>query len=277
METANLLLASACSGMFSRLFVHPADTIRAKIMTSSSQAATIRSVLVATWRSEGFHGFYRGFGVTMLMQGPAVATYLTTYEKAKGEIVRRTDLHTGSPMVHLLAGITAETLSCIFWVPMEVLKQRMQVGQGSSTVSIMSNIIKEQGPLGLYRGYWLTIGVFGPYAMFYWMTYERLKENMRQFRQRATLGSGEILASAAISAGLGAALTTPLDVVKTQLQTGTADHGNLFAALGSIVRTQGLRGLFRGLTARVLWVAPQTSLTMASFERIKRFLVGESG
>lgn len=110
-------------------------------------------------------------------------------------------------------------------------------------------------------------------------------------------------ASGVLSGGLAALLTTPFDVVKTRRQVeasrgpgaGTAaaqvasagehvakaaarpaaaavaEHGTL-GSLSCIARTEGLRGLFAGVTARVAKVAPSCAIMIASYELGKRFL-----
>ncbi len=51
---------------------------------------------------------------------------------------------------------------------MEVLKNKQQSGRFSlktSTSSLVKQIIQEDGFRGLFRGYWLCLGVFVPYTV----------------------------------------------------------------------------------------------------------------
>ena len=82
----------------------------------------------------------------------------------------------GGPLIHMAAGLTAESVSAVFWVPMEVLKQRMQVGgQMRGAAEVLRDLLRREGPRALFKGYALTVGVFGPYAMVYFVGYERFK------------------------------------------------------------------------------------------------------
>lgn len=68
-------------------------------------------------------------------------------------------------------------------------------------------------------------------------------------------------------------LTTPFDVVKTRLATGVVPAGTpVFAAMKGVVASEGLKGLFAGVQARVLMSALFGGVGFASFEACKRQL-----
>lgn len=216
-----------------------------------------------------------------MMQAPAVATYLSTYDEAKRQLSSVTPLQPSSPALHLMSGLVAETVSAVFWVPMEVIKQRAQVRPGalsaaSSTV-IARDLLLNEGMRGLFKGYGLTIGVFGPYAMLYFAAYERFK----LIAARENKGNTDRLPTSTVafcSSGAGAiagGVTTPLDVIKTRIQTqgdknvGTGYRSTVHA-ISVIAREEGLRGFWKGLSARVLWIMPGTAITFTTFESLKQ-------
>lgn len=290
---ASLLMASAVAGCVSRTFVHPLDTIRSRLMVSTSKSATFRSITRDLVQSDGLRGLYRGFGVSVVMQAPAVATFLTTYDWAKARLSQHGSLSTTSPIVHLASGLVAETVSAVFWVPMEVVKQRAQVRRGAINAATSSVIVRDllvrEGPRALFKGYGLTVGVFGPYSMLYFMGYEKLKSKAACLVYNDSSATNKLptpfVAGCAASAGaVAAACTTPLDVIKTRLQTqgdmhvGDVGHsarhnayrGTLHAAR-SIAIHDGINGFFRGISARVLWIMPNTAITMSVFEFLKSY------
>lgn len=285
----SLLLASAASGALSRCVVHPLDTLRARLMVRSGSeslglAASARAIIA----SDGIRGLYRGFGVSVVMQAPAVATYLTSYERAKTGLAERTGASQRHPGVHLGAGFIAETISAVFWVPMEVVKQRAQVRPGgvasATSVTIVKDLLQHEGPRALFRGYALTVGVFGPYSMVYFVGYERFKEMWAQKLEveEKTLPLPAVAASASCAGAIAAAVTCPLDVIKTRIQTqgdvsrridgvrGGPMYTSTWHAAKTIAREEGLRAFSRGISARVLWIMPGTAITMSSFEYLKK-------
>lgn len=86
---------------------------------------------------EGIRGFYKGLGASLIFTGPAITLYLTSYEFCKNRLINfghsfkndsflsRT-LGGETVLVHLVSGLFAESVSCIFWVPHDVLKERLQ-------------------------------------------------------------------------------------------------------------------------------------------------------
>lgn len=290
-----LLSASAAAGCFSRCFVHPMDTLRSRLMVSTTSQKTLMGAFREVISSDGARGLYRGFGISIVMQAPAVATYLSTYDEAKERITRATSLSPTSPAVHLVSGLVAETVSAVFWVPMEVIKQRAQVRAGAmsaaSSTIIARDLMINEGPKALFKGYGLTLGVFGPYAMIYFAAYEKFKLTASNTSKITPISVDDLPTStvavcASAAGALAGACTTPLDVIKTRMQTqgdavalttqSAADGGKVtyrstWHAARVIAAEEGLRGFFKGLSARVLWIMPGTAITFSTFEFLKKY------
>lgn len=68
------------------------------------------------------------------------------------------------------------------------------------------------------------------------------------------------------SGSVAAASTTPFDVIRTRLQVQQSGPQRLYLhpadALVKIVASEGVLGLFQGISARVLWLAPTTAITI---------------
>lgn len=278
----SLLLASAFAGTLSRSIVHPLDTLRSRLMVSTSATSNLQKALSEVIRTDGLKGLYRGFGISVAMQAPAVATYLSTYDYSKYNISSQTGISDKNPFIHLGSGLIAETVSAVFWVPMEVIKQRAQVRTGGMAVAssavIARDLLAHEGPRALFKGYGLTVGVFGPYSMIYFVAYERLKQIAGKASRTSELSTGAVATSAALAGAVAAAFTTPLDVVKTRLQTqgdiargGVQGYNGTWDACKMIARQEGAKGFLRGISARVLWIMPGTAITMSTFEFLKSY------
>jgi len=74
-----------------------------------------------------------------------------------------------------------------------------------------------------------------------------------------------------ISGSLAGFTTTPFDVVKTRIMTSrvAADTRDMKTVLGSILKEQGLRGLFAGAGPRAAWWFAVCSVFFATFERVR--------
>jgi hypothetical protein len=231
-EAIATMLGSTLSGMISRIPCHPLDTIKARIQSGeySGGKSNVWQAGRTIVRAEGAMALYRGFGVTFWMSAPASCVYFSSYEAAK-------DAFGGGVMAHLGAGLLAEALSCTLYVPIDVVKERMQVQGGrprgggtpyyASARDAFSQILSKEGVRGLYRGYGATLAAFGPFSALYFACYEALRSRALVWDKNSAGGgrgggSLPLWLQATVAAGAGAvasAATAPLDLVKLRLQT----------------------------------------------------------
>jgi len=321
-------LGSAAAGIVSRIFTHPLDTAKARLqanynqLDSSSTSKVPRyrgtvDVLVRTFRSEGLAGLYRGFGAILVGGTPGTVAYLCSYELFKNEL---TKIHSslssntkvagdskkeggGEFMVHFASGMLAETVVCVVYVPVDVVKERMQVQHGQSRSNYQGSwdafktIMRTEGFSGIYRGYAATLGSFGPYSAFYFVFYERLKKLAREniAKQEQEISSlddieipfSHIVACSASAGALAAWMTSPVDMAKLRLQVQRGSLANSTAVVGGeknhtlytsafdclrkVYREQGVSALFRGSGARVIHSVPAITITMTCYEMFKNY------
>jgi len=302
------MMASALSGAMARVPCHPIDTIKARLQTQTwiKGSGTVYRNFVhglgEIWRAEGLRGLYRGFGPTVLGSIPASCVYFTAYELTKSELGKH--FSGDSPFfVHLAGGMIAETVSCVLWVPIDVVKERMQIQslpKGSSAAELklaqghgfysggadaMRSIWRTEGLAGFYRGYGATVLSFGPFSALYFTFYEQLKRKIeRSYFDRAQetyvsqMPTSVFLFCGAV-AGAGASFfTNPLDLVKLRMQVQRQSGREVPSAerylhtgdgLVKLARSEGMPGMLRGVGARMAFHAPATAIGMALFEKLK--------
>lgn len=290
------MLASATASMLSRIPCHPLDTIKAKLQVGARGG--LWGVLRHTLRTEGLRGLYRGFGAAFVGSGPAGCLYFTTYELAKKGLLSVGPVGQSPFLAHFGAGLLAELVSCALWVPIDVVKERMQVqstlaaGKPSyaytGDLHAAATILRTEGLRGLYRGYGATVLSFGPFSALYFVYYEQLKGLAEAFSTSAStkrpppegstttpLSFGAVLACSATAASLAALCTNVLDMAKLRMQVERAGgertfgYTNVFHGVARIVSDEGWRGIFRGAGARIAFQAPTTAIALAAFERLK--------
>jgi Mitochondrial carrier protein len=251
------ILSSAIAGIVGRICTHPLDTMKAVMQAPESRYCTIPEV----WRQSSWRSLYRGLSVALVGGTPGTILYLTSYEQLKGDST--------SFSIHFMAGMTAEALACSIYVPVDVIKERLQVGMYKTPTMALSTIFANDGAiLTLYRGYWATLASFGPYSAFYFLLYEESKRLVRKYHQCNQLSFWWILACSAGSGATASFITSPLDLVKLRLQLkdkGKVRDG-MWNELTQVYRSSGLQGLFRGAGARVLHFVPATTIAMTTYE-----------
>ena len=77
-------LSGICGSSFGKFFVHPIDTIKAKLQVQrydrNGNRSIINSIFKETMRVEGIKGLYRGFGISLFGSMPAAGLYFGSYE-----------------------------------------------------------------------------------------------------------------------------------------------------------------------------------------------------
>mmetsp|Transcript_57536 Transcript_57536/g.130369 ORF Transcript_57536/g.130369 Transcript_57536/m.130369 type:complete len:305 (-) Transcript_57536:238-1152(-) len=285
--------SSCVAGLVGRVFCHPLDTLKARLQAEGPAITggriSMLGVAKSTFLSEGIRGFYRGFSAVAIGGTPATCIYLTSYEISKASLEGATGAKSGA-LIHLTSGLLAETISCIVFVPVDVVKERLQVqrpasvgGIGpvpySSSYDALRTIVRTEGLKGIYRGYFATLASFGPFSALYFGFYEHFKRSV-QGQQERELGPAITLGCASFSGALAAWVTSPLDMAKLRMQVergkknskgnkGPPKYTTMAKSLKHILRSEGVAGLWRGSVARMVFTAPNTAITMAVYEKVK--------
>uniref|UniRef100_A0A6N2N2G8 Uncharacterized protein n=1 Tax=Salix viminalis TaxID=40686 RepID=A0A6N2N2G8_SALVM len=282
----------AIAGAFGEGMMHPVDT------KPKSLLQMVRAVAV----TDGARGFYRGVTPGITGSLATGATYFGFIESAK-KWIEESHPRLGGLWAHFIAGAVGDTLGSFVYVPCEVMKQRMQVqgsraswnstiikdsisrksgkqnyGYYSGMFQAGSSILKEQGPRGLYAGYWSTLARDVPFAGLMVMLYEALKDLTEYGKQiwipsldHHINSSVEGLFLGGLAGGFSAYLTTPLDVIKTRLQVqgSIIRYSGGLDAIRRIWMIEGVKGLFRGSVPRITWYIPASALTFMAVEFLR--------
>jgi hypothetical protein len=114
--------------MVGRIFCHPIDTVKARLQASTASRQSFFGLLkLHNLSLSHVRGLYRGLGVSMLGSAPATCLYLTSYEVSKDSLQNIDVFRENPSLLYLGAGMLAEAFSCVLWVPIDVIKERMQV------------------------------------------------------------------------------------------------------------------------------------------------------
>jgi len=288
-------LAGALSGGLSRIPLHPIDTIKTRQQASTSRVpSALAAEAISILRNEGVRALYRGFGVAVVAGAPASCLYFTSYELSKTEMLSRVQQPSPliSSVIHLAAGFVAEAASCVLWVPIDVVKVRMQVQKESSSrlytnaLHAVRQIVRNEGIRSLYRGYGATLTTFGPFSGLYFVFYEKLKSQAAATSllssANSPLSSSSLIICASGAAAAASLLTSPLDLVRLRMQVSQEietsndrskfNYKSVLTGLSSIIHEEGFRGLFRGALARVAFATPSTALAMVLFEKSRDYI-----
>jgi len=236
---------------------------------------------------EGMQGLYKGFWVStfQLVSG---LVYMGTYEYVR-DILLRHELAYDSRVRGAIAGLSASVVAQSIIVPFDVMSQHLMIlGQergkgrgllnplgidykGRSSVEvcrrISSAIYAQQGLLGFYKGYGVSLATYAPNSAMWWGLYHTYWEQLG-----GLLPSAPPLLLQCVSASLGGAttalLTNPLDITRARLQT-QGEEG-IVGTVRRLWREEGLAMLWKGATARLTHTCIYSAVAIGAYETVKR-------
>jgi solute carrier family 25 iron transporter 28/37 len=266
--------------------------------TAATTTATASSTEFANTNAPlALFRLWRGVQTILVGCVPAHALYFSSYEFVKAA-TRDADGQV-TTWGSSLAGAAATTSHDLIMTPLDTLKQRLQLGHYErGMMQGLTHILATEGPAALVRSFPITLATNIPYGMVMVGTHEYAKEHLF-----AELPSSwqTILASSSIAGFAAAAITTPLDRIKTALQTQTLAPACLYLqqpppagstpgpttcpaavrpvyttwrdAAGYILRHEGPAGFFRGVAPRILSHVPAVAISWTTYETAKAYLL----
>ena len=250
-------------------------------------------------------------GVQTMFTGciPAHGAYFTIYETFKpvfGQWLAAAPEGAATPVPAREAAFGAGAAVALgtmvhdlIMTPMDVCKQRLQLGYHQNSVyECACAIMRQEGARAFVISYPTTVVMNIPYALVMGTTNEAIRNAIDPSGRLSVVGYFAAGASAGVVA---AAVTNPLDVVKTRLQTqhlalapqsaqeaatatgaGPCPRGpcprtplaytGLVQGVAAVWREEGLRGFSRGMQARMLIHAPSVAICWTTYESVKGML-----
>lgn len=251
-------------------------------------------------KEEGlFRGLYGGYTPALMGSIPSTAAFFGTYEYSKRLMIGQFGIN--DTVAYFFAGILGDLALSVFYVPLEVLKTRLQL-QGKynnpytkgcgynykGLADAVRSIARTEGTSALTYGYKETLFRDLPFSALQFAFYEKFRRLAITYNNSDDLPVSLELCTGAAAGGLAGTLTTPLDVIKTRIQTATIDtagpHKHLtrdsaagavgkmmhrFSTLGalhSIYSNEGVLGVFSGVGPRLIWTGIQSSIMLLLYQ-----------
>jgi len=276
------MLAGALAGISEHAVMFPVDSIKTRMQVYSTSPQAVYSGMTEAFSrissTEGTKRLWRGVASVILGAGPAHAVYFGTYEFVKNATGGNAAGHHFASTA--VAGATATIASDALMNPFDVVKQRLQIHNATSRTvySTFQNVYRQEGLRAFWLSYPTTLTMTVPFTAVQFTTYEWAKKVLNPSNEYSPVTH---MISGGLAGALGAAVTNPLDVCKTLLQTrGSSDDPIIRKANGMrdaariISSREGTKGFFRGITPRILMHAPSNAICWLSYELFKELFIG---
>ncbi|OBT79477.1 hypothetical protein VF21_02076 [Pseudogymnoascus sp. 05NY08] len=268
------MTAGAVAGIAEHTVMYPIDSIKTR--TQILGAIQPRTVYNMKWAI----GLWRGMSSVVVGAGPAHAIYFATYEAVKHLMGgNQAGLH--HPLAAATSGACATIASDALMNPFDVIKQRMQIHGSKKLFRTMPDcaryVFRTEGLRAFYVSYPTTLSMTVPFTALQFLAYESISTSMNPTKAYDPVTH---CAAGAVAGGFAAALTTPMDVVKTMLQTrGSASDAALRNVNGFVEgckllhQREGYRGFFKGVKPRVITTMPSTAICWSGYEACKAYFI----
>ncbi|KAF1812671.1 succinate/fumarate mitochondrial transporter-like protein [Eremomyces bilateralis CBS 781.70] len=292
-SVATNLIAGGGAGMMEALVCHPLDTIKVRMQLSRrARAPGVKPRgFIATGteivKKETPLGLYKGLGAVLTGIVPKMAIRFTSYEKYKQFLADENGVVSGRAT--FLAGLSAGVTEAVAVVtPMEVIKIRLQAQHHSmadpldvpkyrNAAHALYTVVREEGFGALYRGVSLTALRQGSNQAVNFTAYTYFRRWLQEWQGTTDLPSYQTMFIGLVSGAMGPLSNAPIDTIKTRLQKTPAKPGD--TAMGRIVnissdmwKQEGTRSFYKGITPRVMRVAPGQAVTFTVYEYLKGVL-----
>lgn len=273
-----IAFAGGLAGMLTNVVLHPLDTVKTLRQSNPSAYRGVFPTMAHVVRSKGVLALYAGLIPAMLGSALSSALYFSAYEGVKRSLSTFFTSPKARPPVTALSAACGNIVSSILFVPKEVVKQRMQsavTSKSSHFFSVASELVRQAGPRGLYRGYKATLLRNIPSTMIRFAVYEELKHTLRRIKSSGINSSSdyELIAAGAISGVIASIITTPQDNIKTLFATGKIPIGtSLPDAFKTVINQRGFQGLFVGVRPRIVWSALFAAVGFSTYEACKTWV-----
>ncbi|KAI8821002.1 mitochondrial carrier domain-containing protein [Fimicolochytrium jonesii] len=293
------LVAGGIAGCCEALSCHPLDTIKVRLQLRGERGArkplttaagdamkaaaaqpksqNFISVGVQIARKEGVLSLYKGLGAVVTGIVPKMAIRFSSFEYFKAKMADKT---TGKVSAggNFMAGLAAGTTEAVLVVtPMDVIKIRLQAQRHSMTdpldIPKYRNaahcayvMIQEEGIASLYKGVGLTAlrQATNQAANFTVYQYLRKVLHEKQPQYGDTLPAYQHLIMGFVSGACGPLFNAPIDTIKTRIQKNPSKEKGwtrFMSVTTGIIKNEGYTAFYKGLTPRVLRVAPGQAIT----------------
>ena len=174
---------------------------------------------------------------------------------------------------------------------MEVVKIRMQAQYHSlsdpldvpkyrSAPHAALTVLREEGVNALWRGVSLTALRQGTNQAVNFTVYTELKEMLQRYQpqyESVNLPGYQTTLIGLISGAMGPFSNAPIDTIKTRLQKTPAEPGQsgiqrITMIAKDMFRQEGAKAFYKGITPRVMRVAPGQAVTFTVYEYLKKKL-----
>lgn len=242
----------------------------------------IVDVLVRIPKEQGFAAFWRGNLANVIRYFPTQAlnfAFKDTYKKMFLNNVDKNKQFWRFFAGNLASGGAAGATSLCFVYPLDFARTRLaaDVGKGATRefkglADCLIKIAKSDGPIGLYRGFFVSVQGIIIYRAAYFGMFDTAKHVFAKDKKLNFFAAWGIAQVVTVGSGI---LSYPWDTVRRRMmmQSGRKDimYKNTLDCALKIIKNEGMKAMFKGAGSNVIR-GTGGALVLAIYDEIQKFL-----
>jgi len=261
------LIIGGLSGVISRTITAPLELYKFQRQNSFIPNSTIRDVL----KKEGVRNLWKGNGTNCLRVFPQTAINYGIFEFCKQNVFNDIE---NDKIKNLMSGGVGGGISIMCTYPLETIRSRLSLQTKNSHYNGFLDAYRTIPTRDLFKGLRMSILGFAPFTALSFSAYFTYREYLES---QVQWNSDIIKVISGGMAGITAiTITYPTDLIRRRLQLQNFDksvpkYSGILDCIRKINRVEGVRGLYRGLTATYIKLFPTIGIQFLVMERLNHY------
>jgi len=183
---------------------------------------------------------------------------------------------------YFLAGVAGGSVSSCVLHPLDLIKIRLSVSDGSSArpkynniLHLTKSVLKQRGIRGMYSGVTPSVVGAGLSWGFYFFFYYNIKSYLTGHDKEKQLSTFDSLACGCLSGSMTLVMTNPIWIAKTRMclmyeTSSTVQYRGILHTISQLIKENGVRGLYKGMVPGLLGTS-HGAIQFLVYERLKHW------
>eukprot|EP00340_Litonotus_pictus_P008224 CAMPEP_0170514688 /NCGR_PEP_ID=MMETSP0209-20121228/1264_1 /TAXON_ID=665100 ORGANISM="Litonotus pictus, Strain P1" /NCGR_SAMPLE_ID=MMETSP0209 /ASSEMBLY_ACC=CAM_ASM_000301 /LENGTH=291 /DNA_ID=CAMNT_0010798877 /DNA_START=8 /DNA_END=883 /DNA_ORIENTATION=- len=172
-------LSASSAGLVAACAANPVDFLKIRMQNWEGESHSVGWHARKVYGEAGVFGFYRGVQITIIRAMLINGTKLSTYDQIKNKL--KTIGYKDGLLLQFICSVTAGAIMAGVSAPFDLCRTRVfsqdpKNPKYKGLVDCMMKTVKNEGPLGLYKGIVPMWGRMGPFTVIQLVTWEQLRK-----------------------------------------------------------------------------------------------------
>tara|TARA_B110000008_G_C16955488_1_gene558029 strand:+ start:175 stop:993 length:819 start_codon:yes stop_codon:yes gene_type:complete len=258
------IISGAVAGVVSRTMVAPIELYRVQRQNPFVPNSTIRNVM----KKEGIRHLWKGNGTNCIRIVPQLSINWALYQKLKPI---NESMFENKKVANFVSGVETGVASMFLTYPLELSRTYLSLQSNKNKYTGVVDIIRKNNIRQLYQGVHASLIGYGLLTGLQFSSYGYINNIIKDTPFDTKLLSGGICGVFSVS------IMYPGDLIRRRLQLQNFDpsvpkYNGIVDCVRKVVRSEGIRGLYRGLFANYAKTFPTFAIQFYTLDKMKNLL-----